>query len=405
MNEELEPTTEESAVDVIIVGAGPVGLSLALGLARSQKRVVVLEKEASTAEHSRAPAIWPRTQECLARLGVLERLVAEGVVRQELVLWDSHNDAPLFVLNLKEVAHETSYPRLLLLPQSITERLLAEALLTYETAELRFGCEALAVDQNAGEARVRYRSKSGDVISLTAPFVVGCDGAHSIVRKCIGAHLEGKTYPVHVALADVQLDGSDDLQFPRFSTKSGAAIGLRMGPDLWRLILPFVEDEESALNERIESAITELFPPQVRRTKNLIWKSGFRIHRRLSTRFVRSRVVLAGDAAHLNSPVGGQGMNVGIQDATWLTSRLLQALDENRLEPLNDYARRRLDAAGRVNAFTDRATRFLLGSGMLLGSGGRLLKPGLRLASFFLRLSAARRRLLRRLTMLDQPLP
>jgi len=379
--------------DVLVAGAGPVGLSVALGLARAGRRVLVVEKEPRTAEHSRAPVIWPRTQEVLARLGVLERFLAEGISLAELRLHDADRERTLLRLPLAELAGETPHPRLLVLPQSDTERLLLEAVRRCPEAEVRFSTEAVGLEQDAGGVRLRCRGPGGEEVTFAGRFLAGCDGAHSAVREAIGGELRGETYDLEAALADVELRPDADLPFPRISTSEGPAIGIRIDARTWRLILPFAAGDESDLGERVDRAVLRLFPG---RRHVPIWSSRFRLHRRVSTRWVDRRVALAGDAAHLNSPVGGQGMNAGIQDAEALVSALLEALDRGAPEPLEVYvdARRRAIEQG-VNPFTNRLTQ------VLLVGRGRLVRPVFALARLALRLPPLRHRLLRRLAMLE----
>ena len=179
------------------------------------------------------------------------------------------------------------------------------------------------------------------------------------------------------------------------------AIGIRIEEDRWRLILPFSADGEAGgglpLDERVERAARRLFPGvRSREDYESVWQSRFRLHRRVASRFAAGRVALAGDAAHLNSPVGGQGMNAGIQDAAALTDALLEALEADAPGPLKGYAERRRRAIeGGVNPFTDRMTR------LFLFREGRLLRPMLRAADLVLRLRPLRRRFLRRIAMLD----
>lgn len=380
--------------DVLVVGAGPVGLSVALGLVRTGRTVLVVEKNPGTAERSRAPVIWPRTQEVLAGLGVLDRFLAEGISLSELRIHDADRDRALLRLPLRELAGETEHPRLLVLPQSDTERLLLEAVRAFHPeAEVRFETEALDLEQDAGGVRLRCRGPGGEEQTFEARYLAGCDGAHSAVREAIGGELRGETYDLEAALADVELHPDADLPFPRFSTRGGPKIGIRIDERTWRLILPFAAGDATAVDERVPGAVADLFPG---RGHDLVWSSRFRLHRRVSTRFALGRVVLAGDAAHLNSPVGGQGMNAGIQDADVLRPVLLAALDDDAPEILRTYAdRRRREIERGVNRFTNVLTR------LLLAGGGRFVRLVFILTGLALRLPPFRRRLLRRLAMLD----
>lgn len=379
--------------EVVVVGAGPVGLCLALGLARAGVDVVVLEKEPGTAEHSRAPAIWPGTQEILDRLGVIDRFLAEGIGLGRVDLWDVDRQRVLVRLDLSELASGTAHPRLLIVPQSTTERLLAEALEEIGPGAIRFSSQVVGVEQTADGVEVTVE-RDGERERVSGRLLAGCDGAHSVVRGEIGGSLDGITYDVRAALADLELEGSGDFPFPRITTRPGPAIGIRMGERLWRLILPYAEDDLT-LPERVTKAAARLFPDTPYRE---VWKSDFRLHRRISSRWRDGRVVLAGDAAHLNSPVGGEGMNAGIADAAALTEALLGALASDDLAPLETFARRRRQAIeSGVNRFTDRLTR------LLLVGRGRLLRPAFRVASLMLSVPPVRRRVLRRLAMLERP--
>ncbi|MEZ6097737.1 MAG: isochorismatase family protein [Pirellulaceae bacterium] len=340
---------------------------------------------------------WPRhcmqtrTQEILAGLGVIENFLNEGIAVRHFQLHDVDRGSMLLSVPLEELASETTYPHLLILPQSRTEKLLLDALLQEPTAEVAFESEVTGVSQINSRVRVNFVGSHGPS-SVDARFVAGCDGAHSTVRQAIGASFDGLTYKMRAALADVSLEGVSDLPFPRITTRPVIAIGIKMEKDLWRLILPFSGSDSLPLDDRVAAAVTGLFDRDYR----LVWQSSFHLHRRVSSKFASGRIVLAGDAAHLSSPVGGQGMNAGIQDAELLVKAMVEALDRNSSDPLEAYAhRRRREIREGVNRFTDLLTR------VLLFRRGRMLRPLLRLANASMRIPPVRRRFLRRLAMLD----
>lgn len=400
------------------MGAGPVGLALALGLARAGRSVLVLEQEASTAAHSRAPAIWPRTQEILAGLGVIGEFLSRGTAVPRIALHDADADRILLSLPLEELAEATPYPWLLVLPQSETERLLLRAVRRESAARVLFSARVVGVDQDDSGVTVRVRT-GGRIQAARASFAVGCDGAHSTVREAIGASFDGRTYRTRAALADLRLPDDRGLPFPRLTTRGGLALAIRIDEALWRLVIPFADDEGLTLEKRVERAAAGLLSPVLSASAGVhaperrgergdptegeedayevVWQSEFRLHRRMSSRFVEGRIALAGDAAHLNSPVGGQGMNAGLHDAAVLTESLLRSLDDGSARALLRYERlRREDVGGGVNVFTDRLTR------ALLFARGRMVRPVLQLADLALRLPPVRRRFLRGLAMLDR---
>jgi len=385
---------EDPDLDLVVVGAGPVGLAVALGLAQKDWTVLVFEKNSALSEHSRAPLIWPRTQEILSELGVLSRVENEGIVRSRIRLWNADQKQVLVRYPIEELRDETPFPQVILCPQFRTERILYDALEEESSAKVRFSSEVTELEQGQESVEVRFE-QDGQSGSVTASYAAGCDGAHSGVRDAIADSFSGQTYSAQAALADITFDRQQDVRFPRLTRKRGVATAIRIDDDLWRLIMPRASEGGPPLNRRIERAVTDLFPTSSYQT---VWKSEFSLHRRVSSSFVNRRVVLAGDAAHLTSPVGGQGMNLGLQDASALVRALDQALKKDASTPLLRYASERRDATqtGAVWA-TDRLTQ------LLLARRGTLLVPFLWLLGLALRVPPLRRVVMRRMAMLDEP--
>jgi 2-polyprenyl-6-methoxyphenol hydroxylase-like FAD-dependent oxidoreductase len=346
---------------VAIVGAGPVGLALALGLTRQGVHSVLIERKEGTSEWSKAPGIHVRTREVFRQWGVEERFLAAGTLRRALTLHSpSSGRRPLASIDFSDLEAEADRPGLLILEQGRTERLLLDAVRESSMCEVRFSTEAVALAQDTRGAAVTLRDKAGEH-RLHAEYVVGCDGAGSFVRGALGLPFDGITYSVRPMLADVRIeDERDALPWPRTRNgRSGITTAIRISDGVWRLIrLERGEPEqgeevsEGEVRERVAEVLGE-GPFEV------LWASRFRIHRRSSPRFRVGRVLLAGDAAHVHSPVGGLGMNGGIQDAhnlAWKLAFALRGGDVDRL--LDSYeVERKAVIVGSVSRYTDLITR------------------------------------------------
>jgi 2-polyprenyl-6-methoxyphenol hydroxylase-like FAD-dependent oxidoreductase len=351
---------------VIIVGAGPVGLSLALGLARYGTRSVVLERRTESSDFSRAINVWPRTLEIYRDWGVYAPLREAGTFVVRFRARNAHTEKDLVCVDfsyLDDVVHD---PGVLILPQSTTERILRELVEANPLCELRTGVEVTGLEQTASHVDVQCRS--GDMeTTLRASYVVGCDGAHGSVRKALGLSLEGITYDSRVVLSDEILDTepSGDALVRVYLEEPGLKVAIRFAPQTWRVIatVPKNVPDEEGLSESAHAArLQELFGNCGR--SSTTWRSLFNIHRRHVQHFVIGRVALAGDAAHLNSPAGGQGMNAGIQDAANLAWKLAAALggrgDGTTLFESYDAERREM-ITDTIERVTDRLTRIAIG--------------------------------------------
>jgi 2-polyprenyl-6-methoxyphenol hydroxylase-like FAD-dependent oxidoreductase len=383
---------------VVIVGAGPVGLALAVGLAHHGVRSLVLEESPRLSEHSKAPGILPRTLEIFAAWGLLDQFLDRGFLLSRPELWVPGRERPLLTIDLTPLGQMTRVPGVLILPQHRTEQLLLAAAQRSGLADVRFEHRVTAFEQDAAGVTVTAESGAGPV-EVRGRYLAGCDGAHSTVRERLGLPLEGKTYPTRLLLADVRMtDAREALPWPRVTTQDGGILaGLRIEPGLWRLIASVpsaVTDEQATTVSHVTPLVDAALGPG---PFELVWASTFRIHCRTSPAFRRDRVLLAGDAAHINSPAGGQGMNSGIQDAhnlAWKLDRALAGGNEDALLASYDAERRPVILAN-VDRYTDLLTR-----GVLLAP--RVMRLAvLGLARLAIAQPLAWRRILRRAGMLD----
>jgi 2-polyprenyl-6-methoxyphenol hydroxylase-like FAD-dependent oxidoreductase len=356
--------TTSTDAPVLIAGAGPVGLALAVALAHHGVRSVVLEESADLSRHSKAPGVLPRTLETFAVWGVLDRCLAEGTFLERPQAWAPGRDEPLVTIDLTRLVRTTSAPGVLILPQNRTERILLDHARASGLADVRFGHRVSGFEQDADGVTVAVDAQGGQGKRLRGDYLVGCDGAHSTVREGLGLELEGKTYPARLLLADVGIaDARDALPWPRTTTRNQVALGaLRVEAGMWRVIAAVerdVTDEQATAADHVGELVDTVLGAG---PFDLLWSSVFRIHCRTSPRFRDGRVLLAGDAAHINSPAGGQGMNSGIQDAHNLAWKLARVLAGAPAEPmLASYeAERRPAILTNVDRYTDLLTRGIL---------------------------------------------
>jgi 2-polyprenyl-6-methoxyphenol hydroxylase-like FAD-dependent oxidoreductase len=395
--------TPSAQAPVAIVGAGPVGLSLALGLARQGVRSVLVERKPATSEWSKAPGIHVRTREILRQWGVERRFLEAGTLRRDLTLHSVvPGRRPLASFDLAELEVEADRPGVLILEQAETERILLEAVRESGLCDLRFSTEAVRLERHDDGATLTVRDAQGEQ-HVRAGFVVGCDGADSFVRQALGLPFDGITYSVRPMLADVRIaDARDALPWPRtLNGRDGITTAIRLSDGLWRLIRlergdPDGGEEVSGaeIGERVREALGD-------GPFETVWASRFRIHRRSAPRFRVGHVLLAGDAAHVHSPVGGLGMNGGIQDAhnlVWKLAHALRGGDTDRLLDSYDVERRAV-IVGSVSRYTDLVTRVFLDSpATVRGAAFFLMRQALRSRRI-------RRRSLRRTAMLDLDYP
>ncbi|MGO9134685.1 MAG: FAD-dependent oxidoreductase [Methylovirgula sp.] len=352
--------TSTERVPVVISGAGPVGLSLALMLARGGVRALVLEKKTALDPHSRATLIVPRSLELFQRLRVLDAFLAQGERNDAIRLLRASDRHRLLTFDFSSLAARTPTPFALALSQDRTERILLTAVEATGLVEVAFSTPFDRFEHLADAVRVHASRRVID-----AELLVGADGAHSGVRDQLGWKLEGKTYPTRAVLADVRIAATRDTRAGWLVDTDAEAftLAIRFADGVWRLIESAVPDTvtDADLPARAERIAGRLFGAGA--WQQTIWAAAYHKHERRVGRYVEKRVVLAGDAAHLNSPAGGQGMNAGLADADRLGDAIIQGFGRPAELPalLAGYERERTetfdhDIRGLTNALETMET-------------------------------------------------
>jgi 2-polyprenyl-6-methoxyphenol hydroxylase-like FAD-dependent oxidoreductase len=335
-------------IDTLVVGAGPTGLTLAGELCRYGARVRLVDRAPEISPLSRAIGVQARTLEIFDELGVAEALCAAGVKLRGATL--RSGGSVLASVDFDEL--DSPYPFILSLPQDRTERILTQ-LLEQRGGRVERGVEltALAPAPDHVDAALSTGER------VRARFLVGCDGAHSTVRKAAGLGFEGDAFPEAFLLADVRL--AWELPADRIATffhEDGACACFPLPGDRWRIVAsgaaegePTLDDVRRVLATRSGLAAT---------VEDATWLAVFRIQSRQVSSYRGGRIFVAGDAAHIHSPVGGQGMNTGIQDAHnlgWKLAHVLRGLAPPSLLDSYDAERHAIGAA--LLATTELATR------------------------------------------------
>lgn len=308
-------------VDVLVVGAGPTGLALAVQLQRFGVTFRIVDALADRRHESRALAVHARTLELLDTIGCADALVARGRRPESVQI---HVAEPPVVVPVRQVeAPDTRFPFVLVVSQAETETALAWWLGS-QGARIERGVSAAIEGVEPGQVRCRLtHGADGAVETLAARYVVGCDGAHSMVRHAAGIPFEGEAYPQRFLLADLEVDGGlETAAAHAFPGADAALLALPLGtPRTWRVIGidgvggPAEASTEAPLTLDEVQAFADRVAPGRLRVRDPIWLTRFRLHHRQAARYREGRLFLAGDAAHIHSPAGGQGMNTGIQDA------------------------------------------------------------------------------------------
>ncbi|PXX08513.1 FAD-dependent monooxygenase [Mycolicibacterium moriokaense] len=353
----------EQLLPVLVVGAGPTGLTMANELARHGVRPRIIDRGSEPATTSRALVVQPRTLEIFDDIGVIEEAIAAGDPASNLTITFAEKMVEVdFAGQLIGPQNYTAYPEPRTLSQQDTERILTD-LLSKQDVEIERGLALTDLTQDGDAVIVSLRGEDGSIATARYRWVIGCDGAHSAVRKATGIPFAGSTYRDEFIMADAELDW----RLPHgglygFPSPAGIFAAFSMpGENRYRIFGNFPPGPEGPgaeysepTHEEFQAMVDERVPFPAKVVKEY-WVTRYRVHSRTVPRYRDGRVFLVGDAAHVHSPAGAQGMNTGIQDAYNLAWKLALVERELADESLVDsYQAERHPVGVKLLRTTDR---------------------------------------------------
>jgi 2-polyprenyl-6-methoxyphenol hydroxylase-like FAD-dependent oxidoreductase len=348
------PSTRQT--DVLIAGAGPTGLVLALWLKRLGVEVRIIDKTSEPGTTSRALAVHARTLELYRQIGLAEDVVERGLKFAAINLWARGAHAGR--VDFADIGKGLSpFPYILIFPQDQHERLLIEHLRRIGV-EVERRTQVLGFEERGDHVTARLERAGGVISECEAAYIAGCDGAHSKVREVLGIEFPGGTYDRVFYVADVELRGrtNDRELHVALDDADLVAVFPMKGENAARLIGTVKRESEEKHHDLTWNDVSQKVVERMQMTVDRIhWFSTYRVHHRVAEHFRSGRAFLLGDAAHVHSPVGGQGMNTGIGDAINLAWKLAAVLRQRASASLlESYEPERIAFAERLVATTDR---------------------------------------------------
>ncbi|WDF74870.1 NAD(P)/FAD-dependent oxidoreductase (plasmid) [Novosphingobium sp. KACC 22771] len=339
-----------------IVGAGPVGTVMATLLAKAGYDVVVFEAGLDCAQDLRASTFHPSTLEMLDDIGITQLLLDRGL-KAPIYHWRDRASGEVVDFDLSEISDVTRYPFRIQCEQYHLSRGLAEGLEQYSNAKVLFGHRLLTLDQDDTGVNLCVETMT-DIVRYRCDYLIGADGANSVVRKWLGIEFDGFTYPERFLTLSTKLELADylpNLAYVNYVSDPSEWLVLLRVPSVWRVLVPTDASlgDDYLKSDEIKDGIfqrllgTDLHVETGHRTL-------YRVHQRVAKSFGSGRVYLAGDAAHLNNPLGGFGMNSGVHDAFNLFEKLdpvLKGTKTNQSLELYDRQRRTV-----THSFTQQQT-------------------------------------------------
>jgi 3-(3-hydroxy-phenyl)propionate hydroxylase len=338
-----------SAPHLVVAGAGPVGVVTALAAANRGFRVTLIEVAQQAEDAPRAATFHPSTLEMIAGLGIMEDFLAVGLVARHFEFWDKPSRTRIAQMDHDLLRDETPFPFVVQTEQHKLVRIALERLALCPDVDVRLGWTVTGVVQDANGVTVSINGDGGND-TVRGDWLAGCDGGRSTVRKVLEVPFEGYTWPERFVVLTTPRDAEVDLGCclrNYFADPNEWANLFKVaGDDLkgrWRLVFPTRPDEsdEEAVSDAVSQARMRRVLP-VDEPIELIHRNIYRVHQRVAAKFRVGRVFLAGDAAHVNNPIGGLGLNCGVHDAIELVDTLAlvgSRADDEQL--LDRYTRRR----------------------------------------------------------------
>jgi 2-polyprenyl-6-methoxyphenol hydroxylase-like FAD-dependent oxidoreductase len=363
------PITEQHT-KVLIVGAGPSGLMMASQLLRYGIQPIIIDNKQGPTSHSNALAVQARSLEIYRQMGVVDKVITHG--KQTKGISFNQHAKQVSSLSFNNAGDGlTAYPYILLYQQSKNERLLLDYL-TLNCCPVYWDTSLISLQQKTDCVEAQLRNGNGEY-PLTCDWIIGAGGAHSTVRKQLQIPFKGDTYPSFFYLADLKLDTT-------FLT--GDTVQLYLGKHDLAGFFPMPEDDcyriignlPAEFGEREDIKVEDILPylsvltgSSVKIVENN-WFTTYKLHHRMADKFRDQRCFLVGDAAHIHSPVGGQGMNTGLQDAYNLAWKLAGVINGHiKANILDSYASERMPVAKALLNTTDKAFNIIMSANWFIG--------------------------------------
>ena len=313
---------------VVIAGAGPVGTVMATLLAKAGIETIVLEAGEDCAQDLRASTFHPPTLEMLDEIGITDMLIDRGL-KAPLYHWRDRKTGEVIEFDLSEISDVTRYPFRIQCEQYHLSRALAAGLEAYPAAQMRFSHKLLSFEQDDDGVTVHVETPT-DIRHIRCDWLIGADGANSLVRKWLGIGFDGFTYPERFLCLSTDTELADylpNLAHVNYVSDAEQWLVLLRVPSVWRVLLPTSLDQsdDELRSDENKNAVFDRLTGDGASVKTY-HRTLYRVHQRVAKSFMDKRVLLIGDAAHLNNPLGGFGMNSGVHDAFNLFEKLQPAI-------------------------------------------------------------------------------